>query len=108
MRRLMSNCPNCGGVLDESGYCPYCETKVRFANEIDITSGLFGSENVELMIHINQGDETILLPVIGKIRSINIITNPEYGYCADNKCLCVIPGLPEVDISFCGVITKIE
>lgn len=32
------NCPNCGGTLDDTGRCKYCDSKVYDFCEIDLNS----------------------------------------------------------------------
>lgn len=68
MRTLITNCPNCAAPLKD-GKCPYCGTHVRLANELDIDSNTL----TEVMVNIKRGDEVILLPLVGRIDSIEMI-----------------------------------
>lgn len=76
MRRLLTNCPNCAGVLNSDGSCPYCKTKVRYTNELDIQADRLCGEQVELLINIKRGDETIMYPFIGYLDSMEM----RYGF----------------------------
>lgn len=71
MRRLQSNCHNCGAAL-VNGKCEYCGTTVRWANEIDILLNDWGTEPIELSLNLKKGTNTYILPLIGHIDNINI------------------------------------
>lgn len=72
-RRLLTNCPNCAGELHSDGYCPYCKTKVRYANELDIQGGgICSGDLVEIAINVKQGNKTIIYPFVGRISSMTI------------------------------------
>lgn len=61
MKHLVTNCPNCGAVLVD-GYCNYCDTKVRLANELDFQIDRFrNGGHTEIMLHIKHDDGTIVL-----------------------------------------------
>lgn len=73
MRKLITNCPNCGGALESNGRCPFCGTHVRFANELDLQVGNFSrSEPIEILLTMQLGDQTIIYPLIGAINNITI------------------------------------
>lgn len=36
--KAYKNCPNCGGTLDDTGRCKYCDSKVYDFCEIDLNS----------------------------------------------------------------------
>ena len=94
-RRLLTNCPNCAGELHSDGYCPYCKTKVRYANELDIQAGgLCYGDFVEIAINVKQGDKTIVYPFVGRIRSLEISH--------------VIDSWPSVELIFDGTLKKLE
>lgn len=71
MRMLVTNCPNCGGVLNE-GKCPYCDTQVRFANELDIKANDISRSRVQISLNVKRGNETIIFPFVGYLHEINI------------------------------------
>lgn len=93
MKHLLTNCPNCGAVLVD-GYCNYCDTKVRFANEIDINSDSFRRGPMDIMFHIKQGDTIILYPFHCESMSI------------DHSFVSSSWELPTLDIHLSGYLTK--
>ena len=94
MRMLATNCPNCGGPLEE-GKCTYCGTQVRMANEIEIEHGWHNRKPVEVMMHIRDGRNNVtLLPFIGYVQEIKV----EHSMYAN----------PEVTIELCGTIATLE
>ena len=90
MRALITNCPNCGAPLKD-GKCLYCDTHVRLANEIDIDR--FSDKPTEIMLNIKNGDEVILLPLVGRIDSINMTLSMSDMY-------------PEVTLTFSGFVKE--
>lgn len=91
MRMLLTNCPNCAGELEKGGYCRYCNTHVRMANELDINSNDFN--RIELMLNIKRGNETLLIPCVGYMADISVKFSPHSykeieftfnGYITDN------------------------
>ena len=101
MRVLKTNCPNCGGVLN-AGNCPYCGTKVRYANEIDIERGN-GYQPVEVQLNIRQGDTVTILPLRGHISEVSV-TYDHYEHYADGRALLYSQGQRSVEFVFNGVI----
>lgn len=79
MRTLITNCPNCAAPLKD-GKCPYCGTHVRLANELDIDSNTL----TEVMVNIKRGDEVILLPLVGRIESIEM-SHDHMGYMLGDR-----------------------
>jgi len=71
-RLLLTNCPNCAAPLESDGTCRYCNTKARYANEIDIQTENFNPGFVEILLKVKQGDETILFPFYGHMREMSI------------------------------------
>lgn len=103
MRKLITNCPNCAGVLIE-GKCPYCGTHVRYANELDIEGGIW-SKPIELQVNIKQGDTTLILPLIGRITEVAI--NTEHGgYYADSRQIARVAVQRNVQFTFDGIIAE--
>lgn len=73
MRQMLTNCPNCGAPLESDGTCKYCDTKVRFANEIDIQGNESWIRNpIEILFRVKQGDETILFPILGYFDTLEV------------------------------------
>jgi len=102
MRMLSTNCPNCGGVLDD-GKCPYCGTKVRFANEIDLLD--FGSGETEICINLKKGNDTFVLPIRGRLTSVEI--KPEYHTLySDGIPFLDLQPIRYVSVVFDGIIDQ--
>ncbi len=81
MKKLITNCPNCGAPLQEDGYCPYCNTKVRYANELEFNAlfdhgGIFNVEPTEMELKFKSNDGTIfIVPFFGKPQNIEVEYN---------------------------------
>lgn len=101
MRKLATNCPNCGGVLS-NGLCPYCGTKVRYANEIDIEGG-FNNQPVEVQLNIKQGNSVLVLPLRGYISEV-VMRTDHCSYYGDGRAVARVVTQREVDFTFNGVI----
>jgi len=78
MEHLLTNCPNCAGVLTSDGFCEYCNTKVRYANVLEL-SDMDRGEIVEILIKMRDKDRVSVLPVKGFITSIEMKMYPS-GY----------------------------
>ena len=100
MRMLITNCPNCGGVLND-GKCPYCDTQVRFANELDIQANdLYGSR-VEISLNVKNGNETIVYPFVGYLHEASI----DYSDCYHHSgCRTIRCGYPSARLVFEGIM----
>lgn len=70
-KQMSTNCPNCGGELTSEGYCYYCNTKVRYANEliVDLQDSIISCSEVEIMITVKRNNDIILIPFKGYIES---------------------------------------
>lgn len=101
MRALTTNCPNCGGVLD-NGNCPYCGTKVRYANELDIECG-DSHRPVEVQLNIKRGDTVTILPLRGYISEVSI-THDHHTYYSDSERYFAHYVPSNVEFVFNGVI----
>lgn len=106
---LLINCPNCGGELTGDGFCAYCKTKVRYANEIILEDeDWFTGNDVEIMIKRKTGDTVYLVPFVGSLTEI------KQDFCTDdlyieydNKKIPIRNSSPEVTITFRGTMKKI-
>lgn len=99
---LLTNCPNCGSPLNEYGNCEYCNTKVRYANLLEITK----DKPVELCLNIREDDKLISIPLKGMISEISINQNQTYAYDAFNRPLTVVCNNIDVSFVFNGNISK--
>lgn len=69
---LMHNCPNCGGTLTDDGFCEFCKTKIRYANEITLCeSDYFTGNEVEILIKRKIGDSTYVVPFSGYLSEVH-------------------------------------
>lgn len=100
-RVLVTNCPNCGAALKD-GKCLYCGTEVRLANEIDID---FRGKPIELMLNITQGDTVTLLPLVGRIDTIETRTE-RASYDTYAGFPLRVRGCTEVQFTFSGIIKE--
>ena len=77
---LLHNCPNCGGTLTDDGFCEFCKTKIRYANEMTLEDkDYFSGNEVEILIKRKVGDTTYVLPFIGYLSEIHReIAEPVY------------------------------
>lgn len=71
-RLLLTNCPNCAAPLESDGTCKYCNTKARYANEIDVQTENFNPGFVEILLKVKQGDEIVLFPFQGYMREMSV------------------------------------
>ena len=84
LQSLPTNCPNCGAPLTASGYCSYCNTKVRYANEVEFNTFIRNNsikdiETTEILFKFKgNNNEILLIPFIGKPENVTI----EYEECA--------------------------
>lgn len=81
-KKLLINCPNCGAPLTSDGYCTYCNTKVRYANEIEYNTFINNHRNItsilptEIQMKFKTNDGSIfIIPFYGKPENIEIEYN---------------------------------
>lgn len=75
---LPTNCPNCGGVLD-NGKCPYCGTRIMLPNTVDvIRDGWF-----DITLNFKNGNDVCVMPLTGYISSVEVI--PQFDCFRDTK-----------------------
>lgn len=58
MERL-KNCPNCGGVLDDTGRCMYCKSKVYDLTDINIDM----DSNDIMLMKVKHRDQIMIMKV---------------------------------------------
>ena len=65
-RLLLTNCPNCAAPLEKDGTCKYCNTKARYANEIDFEGNSLHGTQVEILLKEKRPNgEIVLYPFQG-------------------------------------------
>ena len=106
---LLTNCLNCGAPLSSDGCCSYCNTKVRYANELEYN--LFSHGNIkdvlptEIMFKFIDEDGTmVIIPFIGKPESIEIIYNDHDAIDRTGNIMYKINRQPMVKFDFTGCI----
>lgn len=73
---MMTNCPNCGAVLDKAGNCGYCKTRVVPTLDI-FNSNAFGYGSItELNINVMHPEgKFFTIPLEGHIESVEVTLN---------------------------------
>ena len=111
MIKLLHNCPNCGAPLQADGYCNYCKTKVRYANEFEVGQiDKLYQKPMEILLKVKQGDQTIIFPIKGHLSSISINhygNGYVYGSPLDDE-VTFIKSPPSVSFTVDGYIDEIE
>lgn len=112
MNQLMHNCPNCGAELTHNGYCEYCNTKIRYANSLEIQSYFFRNEPVEILLKKMNPDGTmVVMPFIGRLENMEI--HYEYDevttlYADNNPYYAVHASAPLISLNFEGTMGDIK
>lgn len=110
---MLTNCPNCGAPLTSEGYCEYCNTKARYANEVEWSMFYHGAITdvlpTEVMFKFKADDgTTVVLPFYGKPVSIEI---EDCDYSTANiqgdTFFKYTVGPPTVRIEIEGTISKV-
>lgn len=77
----MTNCPNCGGVLDDLGHCHYCGTNIKIGtNAVDIDQ--FGE--CDITLNFRKGNNVYIYPLRGTITEMQITNEPTTCFYANN------------------------
>lgn len=74
---MITNCPNCGAVLDAAGHCAYCKTNV--VPTLSIFNGnTFGYDRIiELNINVtNPWGNNFTIPLRGSIDGVEVSLSP--------------------------------
>jgi hypothetical protein len=106
-KALQTNCPNCGGELTSDGFCTYCNTKVRYANILEVDLGDYLMEPVEIEIKIKRGNELQIIPFKGHLVSYTAGYDPvfcEYG----NSGKMFSRNEIKLDLNFSGTVCSKE
>lgn len=56
--KTYKNCPNCGGTLDDTGRCKYCDSKVYDFCDIDL------NDSKKTYLRVKNQNQTIIAEVI--------------------------------------------
>lgn len=115
MKKILTNCPNCGAPLSSDGYCEYCKTKVRYINEVEydtlLSSGAITEIlPTEILFKFKAEDGSlVVIPFIGKPENITI----EYeDRCAVGRggstIMKIFAGPPTVRFEMVGNVSPIK
>lgn len=74
MIERLTNCPTCGGILNEAGRCRFCGSKVYDFLTIDFSEKNYPSARTYIRIKVN--GKIVLAPVI--IDNVSMTTEPLY------------------------------
>lgn len=102
MRKLLTNCPNCGAPLRSDGYCEYCKTKIRYANEVELSRIGHNIKPIEILLKFQENDGTVFMPVRGYVDTIEINRELESAYYYEGAM--VTNRLTQVSFVFNGYI----
>lgn len=79
MIEKLTNCPNCGGYLNDSGRCEFCGSKVFDFLSIDF-DGLH-RPSAKTYIRIKTGSHIVLAPIVVDTVNLEMQTD-EYPRCS--------------------------
>lgn len=99
--------PKLWGELTAEGFCHYCNTKVRYANEliVDLSDILSAHSEIEMMIKVKRGDELIFIPFKGYLEQFHEDFSEPIDLYADNTFVCAIRDTkPRLSITFSGYV----
>lgn len=105
---LLTNCPNCGAPLNPDGYCEYCGTKIRYANELELQNldDIFGPNEMEILLKIVKKDAVVLVPIRGRISSIKQECDYETFYADGTPYISARSPNIEYEIVFNGYLDR--
>ena len=72
MIRPLKNCPNCGGILEDTGRCHYCGSKIYDFLSVDFD----GDKPTYIRIRTSNG-KIATMPII--IHECSVISRPTYS-----------------------------
>lgn len=75
MIEQLKNCPNCGGILNESGRCEFCGSKVYDFLALDFTDRRRPS--AKAYIRIRAEGRVIIAPI--EVSQVSLTSRPVYG-----------------------------
>lgn len=110
---LLTNCPNCGAPLSSNGYCSYCNTKVRYANELEYHT-LFSHGCIteilptEIMFKFkNEDGSMVIIPFVGKPENIELTYDSYDAVDHSGHILSSIHSAPTIKFDFTGSIGEL-
>ena len=97
MIEQLKNCPNCAGILNESGRCTYCGSKVYDFLNINFSSREIPSERTYIRIKVN--DRIVLAPVVVNTVSMTMQSDTLYANSFDEAYLIRSTPTTEIDLN---------
>lgn len=82
----LTNCPQCGGILNEAGRCEFCGSKVYDFLTIDLPEFPFKYPSAKTYIRVKCGSKIMLAPVV--------VDTIEKTYGTETETCCETPGYP--------------
>lgn len=109
-RLLLTNCPNCAAPLEKDGTCKYCNTKARYANEIDFEGNSLHGTQVEILLKEKRPNgEIVLYPFQGYLRGMCVRHEPiQYFDIGSDSPYLVHYGSPSAELVFEGFMKEPE
>ena len=75
--KILSNCPNCGGYLNDTGRCEFCGSKVY--DFVNVVLDPFGCPENKTYIRVRSGNRILTIPLL--------ITNVALSVsCTSGRC----------------------
>ena len=91
MIEQLHNCPNCGAILDDTGRCNFCGSKVYDLFDIDVSS----TRGIKY-IRIKTDKGMIIAPIV--FNTVNIEHRSNELICTSEYVTPIIP-VPDITIS---------
>lgn len=98
MIERLTNCPSCGGTLNEAGRCEFCGSKVY--DFLTISFDYRQMPSAKTYIRLKVGNQVVIAPVIIHTAKIDIRPNSTMLECADFDGSRYIPApcYPEINL----------
>ena len=112
-KTLLTNCPNCGAPLSSDGYCSYCNTKVRYANELEYHTLLNHGHITEMLPaeimfkFIDEDGTMVIIPFIGRPENIELSCDSYDVTDHDGHILSSFHLTPTIKFDFTGCIGEL-
>ena len=101
MIEKLTNCPSCGGILNEAGRCQFCGSKVYDFLTIDMPTEPFKWPNAKTYLRVKYGNKIVLAPVIlNTVEKRYDCGYTDVSYLGKTETYEMIPRLQTIDLSF--------
>lgn len=94
----LTNCPQCGGILNEAGRCEFCGSKVYDFLNISFEDRYMPSANT--YIRVKHGGKILLAPVTIDHIGVNYAAVPAPNILGMPSYYLNLPCYPTMDVSF--------